>query len=129
MLCKKHYKSFNRFVILELLSLSEFNTSFLLLFQKLVFNAFILVVHCWKLNTLRYLCLLLFLRQRNLVVLLRTGEWKVKNELQKIVEKLMDLKLQKTETNGNFLSWNFFLELWKFPDNYVPWGETKIGSS
>ena len=47
-------------------------------------------------------------RPKILVVLLgmmiKPGKLKVKNELQKIVEKLMDLKLQKTETNGNFLS-------------------------
>ena len=41
--------------------------------------------------------------------MIKPGKWKVENELQKIVEKLMDLKLQKTETNGNFLSqWKFF---------------------
>ena len=57
-------------------------------------------------------------------MMIKPGDWEVKNELQKIAEKLMDLKLQKTETNEIF-----FLELWKFPDNSVPWGETKIGSS
>ena len=34
MLSKKHYKIFNRLIILELPSLGEFNTSFLLVFQK-----------------------------------------------------------------------------------------------
>ena len=81
MLYKKHYKIFNRFVILELLSLCEFNISFLLLFQKLVFNAFISVVY-WKLNILRYLCPLLFSRPKILVVLFRNDDktWGVKGE-------------------------------------------------
>ena len=82
MLCKKHYKIFNRFVILELLSLYEFDTSFLLLFQKLVFNAFISVVY-WKLNILRYLCPLLFPRPKVLVVRLFRNDdqtWEVKGE-------------------------------------------------
>ena len=107
------------------LSLSEFNTSSLLLFQKLVYNAFILVVY-WKLNILRYLCPLLFPRPKILVVLFRTREWKVKNELQKIVEKLMDLKLQKTETNGNFLSWIFFSSYGNFQTTLSPEGKRKL---
>ena len=32
-------------------------------------------------------------------MMIKPGKRKVKNELQKIVEKLMDLKLQKTETS------------------------------
>ena len=81
MLCKKHYKIFNRFVILEPLSLCEFDTSFLLLFQKLVFNAFISVVY-WKLHILRYLCPLLFPRPKILVVLFRNDDktWGVNGE-------------------------------------------------
>ena len=41
-------------------------------------------------------------------MMIKPGKWKVKNELQKIVEKLMDLKLQKTETSMEIFYLNFF---------------------
>ena len=40
-------------------------------------------------------------------MMIKPGKSKVKNELQKIVEKLMDLKLQKTETSMEI----FYLEI------------------
>ena len=41
-------------------------------------------------------------------MMIKPGKWKVKNELQKIVEKLMDLKLQKTETSMEIFYNEFF---------------------
>ena len=108
MLCKKHYKIFNRFVILELLSLCEFNISFLLLFQKLVFNAFISVVY-WKLNILRYLCPLLFPRPKILVVRLFRNEdqtWEVKGEKQTSENRR---KINGLKASKNWDEWKFFI--------------------
>ena len=108
MLSNKHYKIFKCFVIVELLSLCEFSTSLLLLFQK----SLMLCIVYWKINILRYLCPLLFPRQKILVVLFRnddqTGEVKGEKRTSENRRKINGLKLQKTETNGNFLSWNFF---------------------
>ena len=106
MLYKKHYKIFNRFVILELLSLCEFNISFLLLFQKLVFNAFISVVY-WKLNILRYLCPLLFPRPKILVVLFRNDDktWGLKGDKRTSENRR---KINGLEASKNWDEWNFF---------------------
>ena len=46
-------------------------------------------------------------------MMIKPGKWKVKNELQNIVEKLVDLKLQKTETSMEIFYLEFFFSSYR----------------
>ena len=113
MLCKKHYKIFNCVVILELLSICEFNTPSYYYSKNL--KCFCIVY--WKLNILRYLCPLLFPRPKILVVLFRNDDqtWEVKGEKRTSENrrKINGLKASKNWDEWKFSILNFFFSSYR----------------